>query len=493
MSIYFGLSARLQLLSVSFSTIAIQNNSFEYCSVTVRIQSGNVYGGAVSLYMGGYASDFALNGDAVAAVGDTVVSNVSVTLDTARYQSCSAKMMSPTFGSFGANVYGGSFSFYIGGYAWSRSVYRNSNSMCGATTVSGVNVYVLNSSSIDSEASTTIGLQVSGQSFGANAYGGSLSVLHIGAYAWSFSSNVSSSSSSVCGHTSAVEMSVHANVVSCSNCVVSSSAYGSSSRGANTFGGFMSVLFIGAYAWSCSNLASSSSSSSISGTTYAMKISVHVIDSTCSSCHALSTTIQGASRGANTYGGAMSVMYIGAYSWSFSIGTLSSSICGATAAAEVSVVVKDAACYNCSAVTSSLFSSFGANSYGGSMSFLYVGAYAWSSSNGAFSSSKGSCGATTAADITVSASNVSCSFCAALTTTGSESDSSGANSYGGSISAVYIGGYCYSFSVGGVRVFSGSSVEATLVSRLVVSISDTVIDETMAQSGERSFKPCRCS
>ena len=322
MSIYFGLSARLHLLTVSFSTVAIQNNSFANCSVTVRIQAGNVYGGAVSLYIGGYASVSALDVDAVAAVGDTVVNNVSVTLDTAQYQSCSVKMRSPTFGSFGANAYGGSFSFHIGGYAWSRSVFRNSNSTVGCTNDTGVNVRVLNSSSIDSEASSTIGLQVSGQSFGANVYGGSLSILHIGAYAWSFSNNVSSSSSSVCGQTSAVDLSVRASGVSCSNCVASSSVYGITSRGSNTYGGSISALFIGAYVWSCINVASSSSSSSIAGSTSATSISVHVIGSTCSNCHSLASS-QGASRGANAYGGGMSVLYIGAYSWSFNNGAFS--------------------------------------------------------------------------------------------------------------------------------------------------------------------------
>lgn len=448
-----------------------------------------MYGGAVSLYIGGYASVSSLDGDAVAAVGDTVVNNVSVTLDTAQYQSCSVKMRSPTFGSFGANAYGGSFSFYIGGYAWSRSVFRNSNSSVGCTNVSGVNVRVLNSSSMNSEASTSIGLQVSGQSFGANAYGGSLSMLHIGAYAWSFSDKVSSGSSSVCGQTSAVELSVRAIGVSCSDCVVSS--YGITSRGSNTYGGSISALFIGAYVWSCINVASSSnSSSSITGSTSATRISVHVIGSTCSNCHSLASS-QGTSRGANAYGGGMSVLYIGAYSWSFNNGAFSSSAGGATAAFEVSVVVKEAACYNCSAVTSSQGSSDGANVYGGSTSILYVGAYAWSLSNGAFSSSKSSCGSVYAADVTVSASNVACFSCTALTTASSESDSRGVNSYGGSISAVYIGGYAYSFSVGGVRTLSGSYVDATHVNRLVVSITNAEIDGTLAQSGEHIFKPSR--
>jgi len=52
---------------------------------------------------------------------------------------------------------------------------------------------------------------------------------------------------------------------------------------------------------------------------------------------------------------------------------------------------------------SSLSSSIGASSYGGSMSALHVGAYAWSYSGGDHSSS--SCAATAASGLTVSISN----------------------------------------------------------------------------------------
>jgi hypothetical protein len=49
----------------------------------------------------------------------------------------------------------------------------------------------------------------------------------------------------------------------------------------------------------------------------------------------------------------------------------------------VSVQVSDSGCSNCSAVSRSDKVSFGANSYGGAMSVLYVGAYSYSGSNGA--------------------------------------------------------------------------------------------------------------
>jgi hypothetical protein len=80
----------------------------------------------------------------------------------------------------------------------------------------------------------------------------------------------------------------------------------------------------------------------------------------------------------------MSVLYVGAYAWSFSVEASSSSSSGSTSIFGVSVSVSNAGCYNCLAATSSQGLSFGANSYGGSMSVLYVGAYAWSYSGGAF-------------------------------------------------------------------------------------------------------------
>ena len=91
----------------------------------------------------------------------------------------------------------------------------------------------------------------------------------------------------------------------------------------------------------------------------------------------------------------MSVLYIGAYSWSLSFDASSSSKCEATSVSGVSVQVSDSGCSNCSAVSSSLGESYGANSYGGAMSVLYVGSYSWSFSAGAFTKSCNASVATT--------------------------------------------------------------------------------------------------
>jgi hypothetical protein len=98
----------------------------------------------------------------------------------------------------------------------------------------------------------------------------------------------------------------------------------------------------------------------------------------------------------------------------------------------VHVSVSNASCSNCSAVTTSDGHSNGANAYGGSMSVLYVGAYAWSFSNDIISSSASE--ATTVSGVHVSVSNSSCSNCSAVTT--SDGHSNGANAYGGSMSVL---------------------------------------------------------
>jgi hypothetical protein len=340
---------------------------------------------------------------------------MSVTLHSATFESCSATRNGGS--TFGANVYGGSFSFYVGAYAWSQSGSSgNSSSACGATDVSGVAVRVQNASSVNSSASTSTN---GGVSRAANSYGGSMSVLYVGAYAWSRSQASSSSSSSMCGATSARGLSVHVSDSACSNCRALSTS-GARSNGANSYGGSMSVLYVGAYAWSLSQ-ADSSSSSSMCGATSASGLSVHVSDSACLDCRAWSTSESG------SFGG-----------------------------------------------------SFGANSWGGSMSVLYVGAYAWSLSQAA-SSSSSMCGATSASGVSVHVSDSACSNCSALSTSGR--DSFGANSYGGSI-GIYIGLLTYSLAVGGLGILSSSVASATLVRRLSITIKNSTIVRTEALIGQ---------
>ena len=483
-SVNFGVSAGLQQLSVSFASVALHNNVFANCIVTVSVFGGNSYGGAVSLHIGAYSSvhsQTAGSGDAVAAVGDTVVRNLSVSLDTARFESCEAIRERNGSTSFGANVYGGSFSFHVGSYAWSKSETsgRRSKSTCGSTNASGISVRFQNILSFNARASTKT--SKTARSYGANSYGGSMSLMHVGAYSWSWSN--AASSNSTCGATAANEVSVHVSGSACSNCSALSTTSGGGSYGANSYGGSMSLMHVGAYSWSRGNDVYSNSSSTCEATA-ANEVSVHVSDSACSNCSASNTKSGGGSYGANSYGGSLSMMHVGAYSWSRSYSASSNSMCEATAANEVSVHVSGSACFNCSALstTSDGSKSDGANSYGGSMSMMHVGAYSWSL-GAATGSSFSTCGATAANEVSVHVSDSACSNCSASNTK-SGGVSYGANSYGGAISAALFGAYSYSFLIGSFGQSSRARVDITNVSRLTMTIKDAAFFDVQSFSGE---------
>ena len=335
-SVYFGLSVGLQLLDVSFFNLVLQSNVFTNCLVSSNPSfGGNVYGGAVSLYVGGYSSFRSQNGAAMAAVGDTVVRNVNVNLNTAQFTSCSA--MSSHNGSRprGANAYGGSFSFYIGAYAWSSSVAASSSSACGTTTASVVNISVSNASSSNCRAVTTA--SGGSASLGANSYGGSMSVWYVGAYAWSNSNAASSNSTCETSTASAVSISI-SNTPS-SNCSAVTATGAGGSYGANSYGGSMSVVYVGAYAWSSSF---ASSSSSTCGTTTASGVRVNISNAPAYNCSAVTATVGGQSSGANSYGGSMSVVYVGANAWNLNIGSLfsnSASFCDLTRTTELFILM----------------------------------------------------------------------------------------------------------------------------------------------------------
>ena len=121
--------------------------------------------------------------------------------------------------------------------------------------------------------------------------------------------------------------------------------------------------------------------------------------------------------------------------------------------------------------------------YGGSIS-LYLGGYAWSSSYGSSdSSSSSTSGSTTANGVNVTISNVNTSDCSATTTGGQ-----GANSYGGSMSVVYIGAYTWSSYQGSLQGISLSSCGTTDVSGLAVSISNSTFVNSSAVN--RTFSKC---
>jgi hypothetical protein len=200
-----------------------------------------------------------------------------------------------------------------------------------------------------------------------------MSVVYLGANAWSYTK--AGSSSSKCEATSASGVGVNVSGTPCSNCSALTTS-GARSFQANAYGGSMSVVYLGANAWSFSDAGSSSSSTCEA--TSASGVSVSVSGTPCSTCSALATSGFD-SQQANAYGGSMSVVYFGAHSFSLSqVDSSKSSSSGATSASGVSVNVSDAPCSNCSALTSSGNFSYQANAYGGSMSVFYIGSRAWS-------------------------------------------------------------------------------------------------------------------
>jgi hypothetical protein len=243
-------------------------------------------------------------------------------------------------------------------------------------------VRVINVNSKDSTATQSSFHELLLETHVAHTYGGSMSVLHVGTYAFSRSS--SASSRSECGETTAKRVSVIISNSYCSNCRAESSS-NHSIGGMNSYGGSMSVVYVGAHCMSSSPQHSPNSTiTSKCGATHVLDVVVNVSDSDCINCSASVTTVfshkDTASYGANSYGGSMSVLYVGAYSWSRTSDDSSkcSSTCGSTHANDVKVHISNYNCYNCRAITRGGLS-YGANSYGGSISAAYIGAYAYSS------------------------------------------------------------------------------------------------------------------
>jgi hypothetical protein len=115
-----------------------------------------VYGGAISLYLGGYAGSYSSSISSISSMsGLTTASGVRVSISDVNSSDCSAT----TTGGGGANSYGGSMSVYIGAYAWSltqgfstSSLFSSSQSDCGTTDVSGLVVSISSSRLANSSA-----------------------------------------------------------------------------------------------------------------------------------------------------------------------------------------------------------------------------------------------------------------------------------------------------------------------------------------------------
>ena len=174
----------------------------------------------------------------------------------------------------------------------------------------------------------------------------------------------------------------------------------------------MSVVYLAATSMSGSE---SGSSSSITETTYANIINISVTNTILSNSIAATTcNAYSGSFATNVYGGSISVLYIGGNSISWkNAGNYGISTSGATNASDVGILMSNVSSSNSSVITStnSNTGSYGANAYGGSVSLIYVGAFAWSfivGRNGqAHMNSTVSCGTTFATRVSLLVNNSS--------------------------------------------------------------------------------------
>jgi hypothetical protein len=269
---------------------------------------------------------------------------------------------------------------------------------------------------------------------------------------------------------------------------------GGDSFAASAFGGSLSVMYVGAQALS---QAKTNLSASTCELTSASDLNVSVVNISCSDCTAVTETVKTSNNllptgstvlfAANSIGGSMNVIYIGAVSWAFITEreSKSASECGATSVSGVAIFVTNMSSSNVLAHARSADKSYGANSYGGSMSVLYVGSFSWSSCLDSRTSTSSANGLTSASSISINIRDVLCSNNTAMTK--SDSESFGANSYGGSIHAVYIGSYAYSYTLGGldndIKHSSSAVCLFTRVDGLLLSISNLTIEQASAVSG----------
>jgi hypothetical protein len=464
--------------TVSNTSYSISSNTLTGCSATSSFSGtgssngANVYGGGISVAVGAYSYGSLSDSPSSSVSGSTTFSNTTYSISSNALTNCSATF-SGTGTSNGANVYGGGISVAVGAYSYSSKYNSASSSVSGSTTVSNTSYAIL--SNALTSCSATSSFSGTGSSYGANVYGGGISVA-VGAYSYS------SGSSSVSGSTTVSNTSYAISSNTLTGCSATSSftslSFSSqSSYGSNVYGGGISVA-LGAYCYS-SLTSSSSSSSNLPGSTTVSNTSYAISNNTLTSCSATSSFTGSFSSsfydsyGSNVYGGGISVA-VGAYSYSSKYNSASSNVSGSTTVSNTSYAISSNTLTSCSATTVHTRSNLlGSNVYGGGIS-LAVGSYSYSSSlsmssvSGSSSSSSSVSGSTTVSNTSYAiASNTltGCSATSSFTGTNGYSGSFiGANVYGGGIS-VAVGAYCYS------TVSRGSSSSSSSNSHVSGSIS----------------------
>jgi hypothetical protein len=342
--------------TVSNSSYIISNNSLTSCTASSTLgrsayeansYGSNSYGGGVSISFGAYSYNFhgssPINGSTTVSSSSYVISNNSLT-------SCTASSVSNS-SSYGANTYGGGVSVYVGAYSY---LYEGSSPINGSTTVNSRSYIISNNSLTSCTASSVSGSFLYGaNSYGANSYGGGVSI-SIGTYSYK-----RDGSSPINGSTTVSSSSYIISNNSLTSCTASSASF-SSSYGANTYGGGLSV-YVGAYSYSYNNQARGSVISNITVSSSSYIIS----NNSLTSCTASSVS-SSSSYGTNTYGGGVSV-YVGAYSYNREGSNVLS---GLYIVSFTDVRIRDSFFVDCKSISRADFGEK-ATSFGGALSVVY--------------------------------------------------------------------------------------------------------------------------
>jgi hypothetical protein len=483
-SLYYGLEA-VDSLVVQNARSAFVNNECRSSSITNSVGTGgNAYGGCLSVYVGPWNINLRLGTpNKVGSLSSSMQTNISGNTIT----NCSAQRTSPLniqydprFGdpsSKGANVYGGGISVAVGAYSYSDS--SSIITFSGSTTVSNTS-YTISSNTL-TNCNATSSVSGGGNSFGANVYGGGISVA-VGAYSYSGGGN--SGSNTVSGSTTVSTTSYAISSNTLINCNAASSASSGLLHGANVYGGGIAVA-VGVYSYVVLDSVTVSGSTTVSTTSYTISSNTLINCNAASSVsrHLLYSQIIG-SVGSNVYGGGISVA-VGpnSYSWDF-VG--SSTVSGSTMVSSTSYTISSNTLANCNAASSvSGGNSYGANVYGGCIS-VAVGAYSCSWSIAVTATNprisyvgiSSVSGSTTVSNTSYTISSNMLTNCNAVVSMSGRGDSNGANVYGGGIS-VAVGAYSYSFSF----ISSSSSVSgSTTVSNTSYTISSDTLTNCNASS-----------
>ncbi len=334
--------------TVSSTRYAISSNTFTNCTTFIASGSNgaNVYGGGISVVVGAYSW-----GTSSSVSGNTTVSNTSCAISSNTLTNCIAT--SSSVKSYGANVYGGGIALAAGAYCYSSN---DVSEVSGSTTFSNTSD-TISSNTLTNCNSTS---SVSDGSYGANVYGGGISV-SVGAYSYS-RREADTSGSFVSGSTTVSNTRYTISSNTLTNCNVQS-VFALFSNGADVYGGGISVA-VGAYAYSVSLTVTSNGN--ISGSTTVSNTICSISSDIFTNCRVFSQT-SGASNSASAYGGAVSVMY-GA-----SLYVLSKSSRADKAICFSSVLrVSNCSFFECESTTSSASCASGASNAAGGAVFALV-------------------------------------------------------------------------------------------------------------------------